>query len=334
VPAVIVNPFLARHAPAVDVAAWCAVFSEGQHELSGSAPRPAALAKRLRTADDLAVRRWSARRGGAEPITGVAELRLQRHEPGVGYLRLFVAPAARRHGLGSALLGRAVREASGAGVGRLQGTVLASPSGEPFARTCTGLRVVLRLVGQDQRLDDPAVLSRCHQVTACPVPGYQLRHWRGEAPEALVASFGRVMGHVLDAPGAGQQLAARDWDRAAVRAWEAGMTAGGAQLLVCVAVHAASGQVAAATVTTVPAHGGRIADQHDTAVLPQHRRRGLARWIKADQTIRLHDDFPAVRAITVTVNQANPADAGGQPGTRLPPDPATPPGRGASRWRN
>jgi hypothetical protein len=59
------------------------------------------------------------------------------------------------------------------------------------------------------------------------------------------------------------------------------------------------------TVTTVPAHGGRVADQHDTAVLPHHRRRGLARWIKADQSIRLHADFPTVRAVTVTVNQAN-----------------------------
>jgi GNAT superfamily N-acetyltransferase len=179
------------------------------------------------------------------------------------------------------------------------------PPGEPFARICRGLRVVLRLVLQEQRLDDPAVLSRCHHLAACPVPGYRLRHWRGAAPEALLPSFSRVMGHVLDAPGAEQQIAARDWDSTAVRAWEAGMVAGGTQLLVCAALHAPSGGVAAATVTTAPAHGGPIADQHDTAVLPEHRRHGLARWIKADQTIRLHGSFPAMCAVTVTVSQEN-----------------------------
>jgi hypothetical protein len=47
------------------------------------------------------------------------------------------------------------------------------------------------------------------------------------------------------------------------------------------------------------------AQQHDTAVLPEHRRRGLARWIKAEQTLRLHDRFPHVRTVTTTVNRRN-----------------------------
>ncbi|MFF4624876.1 GNAT family N-acetyltransferase [Nonomuraea jabiensis] len=41
------------------------------------------------------------------------------------------------------------------------------------------------------------------------------------------------------------------------------------------------------------------------AVLPEHRRRGLARWIKAEQTLRLHERFSHVRAVTTTVNQQN-----------------------------
>lgn len=305
VPAVMVEPFLPQRAAAVDLAAWCATFSDGQRELSGSSPQPAVLAEQLRADDDPAVRRWAARGSAAEPVTGVAELRPQRHEPGLGFLRLFVAAPARRNGIGSALLAQVMRDASEAGLDRIQGTVLAGPPGEPFARTCCSLRVVLRLERQEQRLDDPAVLRGCRHLAACPAPGYRLAHWRGLAPEPLAASFASVMGHLLDAPGAGLQMAARDWDTAAMRAWEASMTADGEQLMVCAAVHATSGEVVATTVATVPAHGGPIADQHDTAVLPEHRRRGLARWIKAEQTIRLHETFPTMRAVTVTVNQRN-----------------------------
>ena len=83
------------------------------------------------------------------------------------------------------------------------------------------------------------------------------------------------------------------------------MTTGGDQLMVSTAVHSAFGEVVAATVATVPASGGPVADQHDTAVLPEHRRQGLARWIKAEQAIRLHEHFRGVRAVASTVNREN-----------------------------
>lgn len=303
--ALTVDPFLPRHAAAADLAAWCAVFSQGQTELSGGSLQTPELAERLLAEDEPPMLRWAARRASAQPVTGVAELWPQPHEPRVGFLRLFVAPRARRNGIGSALLAQVMRDASRAALDRIQGTVLAGSPGEPFARTCRGLRVVLRLQRQDQRLDEEAVLRRCRELAVCPDPGYRLVHWRGPAPEPLAASFGRVMGHVLDAPGAALQMTPREWDAVAVRAWEVGMTAGGEQLMVCAAVHLVSGEAVAATVATVPAGGGPLADQHDTAVLPEHRRRGLARWIKPEQTIRLHKSFPGVRTVAVTVNQQN-----------------------------
>ncbi|MGP3971318.1 hypothetical protein [Streptomyces sp. 6N223] len=302
--AVTVRPFLPREAVASDLAAWCEVFSVGQRELSGSLVEPSALAEGL-LAEDAPAMRWAARSGSASRVTGVAELRPQRHRPDIGFLRLFVAPPARRVGTGSALLRRVGLDAPSAGVSRMRSTVLAGPPGEAFARGVPGLRVVLRLELQEQRLDDEAVLRRCHELTADARPGYQLLRWRGRTPEPLVASFGRVMGHVRDAPGAELQLAPRAWDARGVRAWEAEMTTGGTRLLTCAAVHAASGDVAAATVATVPSPGGPVADQHDTAVLPEHRRRGLARWIKAGQVGRLRAYFPGVRAVTTTLHQEN-----------------------------
>jgi GNAT superfamily N-acetyltransferase len=208
------EPFLPRHAAAADLATWCAVFSQGQTELSGGLLQSPELAERLLAEHEPPVGRWAARRACAEPVTGVAELRPQPHEPRVGFLRLFVAPPARRNGTGSALLAQLMREASGAGLDRIQGTVLAGPPGEPFARTCRGLRIVLRLQRQDQRLDQDAVLRRCHELAVCPDPAYRLVHWRGPAPEPLAASFGRVMGHV---PGRARRRAANGAPRMGCR---------------------------------------------------------------------------------------------------------------------
>jgi GNAT superfamily N-acetyltransferase len=303
---VTVEPFWPVRAADADLAAWCAVYCDGTRDTSGSTVARDVLAARL-LAEEEPVPRWAARGGSGGAISGVAALRPQPHQPGTGFLRLFVAPSVRRGGVGSALLREVLRSAGGAGTGRLQSTVVAGPPGEPFALAVPGLRVLLRLELQEQRLDEEWVRERCRELARNGPCGYRPVHWTGPAPERLAASFGRVMGHVLDAPGAALQLAHRAWDTAALRAWEARMTAGGDRLLVSTAVHPASGEVVAATVATVPAGGGPVADQHDTAVLPERRGQGLARWIKAGQAVRLHEHFPGVRAVTSTVNRENPS---------------------------
>ncbi|MGW3344899.1 GNAT family N-acetyltransferase [Nonomuraea rubra] len=309
--------FVPRLASAVELGDWCAVFSEGHREVSGDPALPGALAARLLAEeDDGGPLRWAARAntptegavgGGLPRIVGAAELRRQEHDARIGFLRLFVAPPARRNGVGTALLARVAADARTAGYERIQATAPAGGPGEAFARAWGGVRELLRLELQEQRLDEH-VLTRCRELATCPDPArYEPAHWYGAAPDPLADSFGQVMSHVLDAPGATLQLAPRAWDRAAVRAWEAGMT--GEHLLVTAALHRTTGHVAAATVITVAAgrHDLEVtaASQHDTAVLPQHRGRGLARWIKAEQTLRLHARFPSVRTITATVNTRN-----------------------------
>lgn len=189
------------------------------------------------------------------------------------------------------------RNGSGAGHGA------GWPAWRAFCPRPPDLRVLLHLELQEQRLDQEPVWRHCQELAADPHPGYRLAHWA--APEPLVNSFGQVMGHVLDAPGADLQMAPRAWNTAAVRAWEANIATSGARLMVCAAVHLSSGKAVAATVATVPPSGGPVADQHDTAVVPEHRRQGLARWIKAAQVLRIHERFPGVRATTSTVNQEN-----------------------------
>ncbi|WP_326999917.1 hypothetical protein OHA72_32890 [Dactylosporangium sp. NBC_01737] len=206
-------------------------------------------------------------------------------------------PAPRRSlaragaGVGAALLAR-VR--AGTGGVPLRTTVLDGDDEVPHGE------VLLRLELHEQPLTD-AVLRRCRDLAAAVPPGYEVVQWRGAAPEHLAGSLGRVLGHVLDAPGAGLQLAPRAWDTAAVRRWERAMTGGGDDLLVCAAV--TGGAVVAATVLT--AGDGPVAEQHDTAVLPGVRRLGLGRLVKAANTLALHRLHPATRTVAVTVNEAN-----------------------------
>ncbi|WP_330186400.1 hypothetical protein KZZ52_22090 [Dactylosporangium sp. AC04546] len=240
------------------------------------------------TADDR-VLRWVSREAGV--IAGIAFLR-------GSYLRLYVNPGERRHGHGTALVAAAGRAARDAGHAQLRSAIPAGPPAEAFAERLPGYRVLLSLQVQQQRLDRPDVAERCRAVPA--VGGYDLRQWTDRAPDELALSFARVMTHVLDAPGAELQMPARDWDLDALRAWEREMTSGGQRLLVTAATD--GGLVVAATVALA---GGTEAEQHDTAVLPDHRRRGLATWVKAAQTLWLQADFPAATSTTTTVNVDN-----------------------------
>lgn len=303
-----VSPLVESFDPATtaiaDLAAWTAVYTNGQSELSGGAPPPDELATRLRAGRAGEAWRWAGRIAPEAPVQGVAELRRQHHDARIGFLRLFVADPARRKGMGAELREAAVEEARAQGMDRLQSTVLSGAPGEPFARASPYLRTLLRLELQKQYLDEPT-LRRCWSLAATPARGYRLTHWQGPAPGNLVVSFGQVMAHLLDAPGAALQMEARAWGVAQVREWERKITEDGSRLVVGAALDRMSDQVVAATVSTVT--GGPVADQHDTAVLPAHRRKGLASRVKATQALRVHDLFPHVEAMAVTINRENRA---------------------------
>ncbi|MFE9246128.1 GNAT family N-acetyltransferase [Nocardiopsis sp. NPDC006938] len=301
------DPHIETFDPAVtgadDLASWTSVFTDGQSELSGGAPAPAEeLAARLRAGRAGRAWRWAARASRGHAIHGVAELRPRHHDERIGFLRLFVADTARRRGSGRRLREAVVAEARAQGMDRLQCTVLVGEPGERFVRSSPYLRSLVRLELHKQYLDEET-LRRCWSVAATPARGYRLTHWEGAVPEPLAASFGRVMAHVGDAPGTQARQGALAWDVARVREWERRVTEDGSRLVVGAALDRTSDLVVAATVSTVSR--GSVADQHDTAVLPAHRRKGLASRVKATQALRVHDLFPHVEAVTVTVDREN-----------------------------
>ncbi|MEU2971385.1 GNAT family N-acetyltransferase [Nocardiopsis alba] len=287
-----------------DLESWSATFCQGREELSGGAPLPEELAARLRANRAGTAWRWAARDDAEGPVTGVAELRRQHHDPGIGFMRLFVIDGARRRGAGRELREAVIERARFLGMERLRSLVSAGPPGESFARTGPYPRTLSRLELQEQRLD-AETLGRCTSLAATPGRGYRLTHWEGEAPASLLSSFGGVMAHLMDAPGVALAMGSRAWGPDQVREWERSITEDGSRLVVGAALESTSGRVVAATVSTVT--GGRVADQHDTAVMPAHRRKGLASRVKATQALRVHDLFPHVRALAVTIDLENTA---------------------------
>ncbi|WP_017611710.1 GNAT family N-acetyltransferase [Nocardiopsis salina] len=284
-------------------AQWARVYAGGEAQVAGGGLSAGEVAERVRGSGSPQVWRWAACTGSGGAVVGVGELRRQPFDASVGALRLYVEPGARRQGLGTWLRAAALERARSEGMERTQSTVVAGPQGEDFARTSPWLRTVLALELHQQVLDEPT-LARCRSLASSPRPGYRPAHWVGPAPDALAASFGRVMGHLLEAPGAGLR-GAGPWGAQQVRAWERRMGEDGARLVVGAVLDRTSDGVVAATASTVTR--AQVALQHDTAVLPQHRRKGLAIRVKAAQALRIHEYFPHVRVLSVMVEPAHAA---------------------------
>jgi GNAT superfamily N-acetyltransferase len=282
------------------LSAWCELFRAGHEEDSGNRLDVHRLLQAIRTEDTRAgVLRWWAWRDGA-PI-GVAQLRPGR---AAGFLRLYVPEHHRRRGAGTALLSQALsgrallgqalpgQAPRGLAIATVRTVVTAGAEGEAFA-IAVGARPVLRLVEMTRH---PAAGAAAPSVP----PGYHLELWRDAAPGRLLASYAAAKAFIADAPGSSWQVDAR-WTATRVRGWEAslrteGRTAWGAALL-------AGDDIVA--LTEISTDDGPAAAQHDTVVLPGHRRLGLGTAVKAALGAWLRRERPDLTSVTTTVSAGN-----------------------------
>ena len=87
------------------------------------------------------------------------------------------------------------------------------------------------------------------------------------------------------------------WTPEKWRDHEAKQTAAGTRIIGHVAVHEPSGRFVGLSDIAVQKHQPEIAWQADTGVHPDHRNRGLGRWLKAATIEKVRDDYPAVDRI-------------------------------------
>ncbi|MCA1843291.1 MAG: GNAT family N-acetyltransferase [Actinobacteria bacterium] len=214
------------------------------------------------------------------------------------YVWLAVHPELRGLGLGSALLDQAYRAARRWGCTVVDIEARVGGAGEPFLRSIGAER---RLIARHSRCRtaeiDRDLLEGWVRRSGERAAGYSLVGWDGPCPDELLEPFVALKGVMNTAP-----LEAFEWEDERVtaehwRATEATQTAQGVESWLLCARHDDSGELAGYTELMFSATWPQKAGQGDTGVWPKHRQRGLGRWLKAVNALRVLDERPEVEFI-------------------------------------
>ncbi|GAA3115326.1 GNAT superfamily N-acetyltransferase [Kribbella aluminosa] len=242
---------------------------------------------------------WLAAHGDGTPA-GSAFLRLDSRgtHAHLADFELTVHPAERRHGIGTLLLRAVAGSARDHDIRTLITDVDAGSAGDRFLQQ-QGFGIGLTLVY--------ARLDLAHRTPDVPaVPGYRLVSWEGVAPDDLVQTFTDARAGMADAPTGSISAGADVWDVDRTRHAARLIEQRGDHLSVVAALDRA-GRMAGFTEVVVPGDGKGDGQLYGTAVLPEHRGRGLALWMKAAQIHEVRHRFPDLDGLlTDTVDTNTP----------------------------
>ncbi|WP_134115940.1 GNAT family N-acetyltransferase [Kribbella kalugense] len=258
---------------------------------------------------------WLAAETDGTPV-GSAFLRLDSREnhSHLAELELTVHPAERRRGIGSELLGAVVTGARDHKVQTLLTDVNVDSGGDQFLEH-HGFAIGLTLIYARLELsaDIPVVAD---------VPEYRLVSWQGVVPDGLLQTFTDARTGMNDAPSGSISAGADVWDVKRTRNAAEVIAKRGDHLNVVAAVDQA-GLIAGFTEVVVPGDGKGDGQNYGTAVLPAHRGRGLALWMKAAQIREIRQLFPDLDGLLTDTVDTNVAmrrtndHLGYQPGYRV-----------------
>jgi GNAT superfamily N-acetyltransferase len=228
-------------------------------------------------------RRFVARREGE--IDGAAVLMVP--SPTFALTEIFVRPAARRRGLGAALLEAVEVAAREEGMSSFFGHH-ATEEGAAFAHVMGGVDGQ-REVASEARLREADI----------PEPvlpaGWRLRSWRGAAPEELIETYARARAAIDDAPAPGD-FTLGNIDVEWVRNMEKTAADRNREIWATVAIDE-RGEIGSFTdVRTSPAPSP-VAGTDDSATAAWARRRGLATAVKCESLRLLRESRPDVEVV-------------------------------------
>ena len=243
---------------------------------------------------------WSVWDGDRSHLLATAVLRLQYTESNRHLCTIAggVRRDARRLGIGTRLVGELAQAAH-----EDERTVLWSNAeeGSPGDAFLTALGFEKRATERKSRMDmtkvDRAMLEGWIKRASERASDYSLLAWDGPVPDEYVDAFADLQ-HVMNtAPK--DDLDMDDWvhtpDR--LRENEQKAIASGWSWWTLVARHDATGELAGYTELAFHADHPDRGEQGDTGVRPSHRDRGLGRWLKASNAVRLLDEKPVVRYV-------------------------------------
>jgi GNAT superfamily N-acetyltransferase len=136
------------------------------------------------------------------------------------------------------------------------------------------------------------------------VPGYRLVVWEGIVPDELVQTFTDARTAMDDAPSGTIRTGVDVWDVERTRYAAQVIEQRGEHLSVVAAIDR-SGRIAGFTEVVVPGDGKGDGQHYGTAVLPKHRGRGLALWMKAAQIRETRRRFPDLDGLLTDTVDAN-----------------------------
>ncbi|MGC5012859.1 N-acetyltransferase family protein [Streptosporangium sp. DT93] len=254
-------------------------------------PHPSASSRRLV---------WLAVDGDGVPL-GSAFLRLfdTEGQDHLAELELNVHPAERRRGVGSELLARAVAGVVGEGRRCVLAQAGADTPGDHFLAE-RGFRRVLTLTY--------ARLALVHAIAgtaARPPAGYRLRSWEGTVPDELAETFTASRRAMDDMPMDDTDYGVVVWDVERVRAAARAVEDRGERLHTVAAVDESDGSIAGFTELVVPGDGKGDGQHYGTGVLPEHRGRGLARWMKAEMIRQVRERYPDLIGLLADTAESN-----------------------------
>jgi mycothiol synthase len=256
-----------------------------------------ALAARFRMTSPMFVRqRWAV---WAEPRRLAASLVVNRSTQdnlNIREVSIEVHPDHRRRGLGKKLLATAIQHC-GEGQGLvLEGwTMSRVPAGAAFAERI-GAKPGLRM--RNSQLDlgtiDRALIDGWASLD--PV-GYRIEWLGNETPDHLVDNVVTAIRAINTMPR--EDLQMEDWKVTpeTVREWERMTRARGQEHRMAVVIEESTGKSAAFTDVFFDPRVPSVIHQGGTATIPDHRGKGIGKWVKAQMARRLLEEVPQARYI-------------------------------------
>ncbi|MCF6743805.1 GNAT family N-acetyltransferase [Blastococcus sp. KM273128] len=222
-----------------------------------------------------------------------------RDNPSLAIVDLAVHPAARRRGLGGALLAEARTLAAGHGRTLLVGEVDEPAPGAPGRAFAERHGWTRDLVETRRELALPVDADRLAalEAGAAADDGYELVTWRDRTPDALLADRALLERRMTtDAPHGDLPVGEEEWDGDRIREYEATCLARGRTVLSAGAV--TGGRLVGFTDLQVPLAQPVLAHQGGTLVLREHRGHRLGARMKAAALRELATGFPEVRRVS------------------------------------
>jgi RimJ/RimL family protein N-acetyltransferase len=127
--------------------------------------------------------------------------------------------------------------------------------------------------------------------------GYSLVGVDDSFPDELVEPFAALRDVMNTAPRGEVDADDEVFTAEQVRAFEEAMRRNGTRIWTLIAREDATGELAGYTSLFFPKHRRWQAQQGDTGVDPTHRNKGLGRWLKAVNLLRLLDERPEVQVV-------------------------------------